>query len=38
MDVAAARAVYDFLDSDDPLAPAVKTAVRVIEDVLSDQG
>ena len=38
MDVASAQAVYEFMGSDDPLAPAVKTAVRVIENVLSEQG
>lgn len=38
MDASSAQAIYDFLDSDDLLAPAVKTAVTVIEDVLSAQG
>lgn len=32
------KAVYDFIETDDPLAPAVKTAVQVIEDILDKQG
>jgi len=38
MDVASAKAIIDFMESDDPLAPAVKTAVQVIENVLDKQG
>lgn len=39
MDVRAAQAVYDFIETKDTtFAPAVRSAVRVIEDILDQEG